>query len=102
MEPRWNKYWLEESTEIYLGGTNALDLWIDGDTDLRMVNGDGSENWDYFRILHDGQVERVSYDTDISAEEIEEAFIYLSLFVPDWKDRVKQMRSRWDNAAAMG
>lgn len=80
---------------MFLGGTNHVDLWIDDEGDLRMAIGVGTDKWDYWVLNSDGTVVRRCTDTDITDEQVEQAFIYLNLFVPDWKERMKEARTRY-------
>lgn len=95
MQPRWNEYWLEEGHDVFLGGTNEVDLWLDSEGDLRMCKGFGTDGWDYWRMMKDGSLERLCSDTDLIDEQVAQAFIYLDLFVPDLGERMKEAQNRY-------
>lgn len=98
MQPRWNEQWLEEYEDIvFLGGTNDVDLWIDDEGDLRLAKGRGSNGWDYWQIETNGNVRRMCEDADLTDEEVAQAFIYLNLFVPDWKERMAKQKHKYEN-----
>lgn len=95
MQPRWNDHWLDEYHHTsFIGGTNSVDLWIDDEGDLRMSKGHGGKGWDYWMLADDGEVVRMCADTDLTDDMVVEAFIYLNMFVPDWKERMKEARTR--------
>lgn len=94
MQPRWNDYWREDT--VFLGGTNDVDLWIDEEGDLRMAN-EGTDKWDYWVLCSDDTVVRRSTDTAITDEQVEQAFIYLNLFVPDWRERMAKQKHQYEN-----
>lgn len=102
MQPRWNEQWLEEYEDsVFLGGTNDVDLWIDDEGDLRLAVGEGTDGWDYWTLFEDGTVIRRSEDTDLTDEKIAQAFIYLNLFVPDWKEQMAKQKAKY-RAYALG
>lgn len=96
MQPRWNVHWLTDYDDAaFLGGTNSVDIWIDDEGDLRLVIDEGTDGWDYWGFDRDGEVVRRSEDSTLTDEEIAQAFLYLGLFVPDWKERMKDAGERY-------
>ncbi len=95
MEPRWMVKWLnnQDGTPssrphcVFLGGTNDFDLWVDADTDLRIVCGETGREWDYYHQTDNGDLIRVSEEMDITDEQFKEVLRYLALFAPDWRER---------------
>lgn len=96
MNPRWNDHWRTDYEDsVFLGGTNSVDIWIDDEGDLRLAVGEGTDGWDYWMFAADGGVVRRSEDSSLTDDMVAEAFIYLDLFVPDWKERMRDAGERY-------
>lgn len=81
----------------YLGSTAGVDLWLDGDGDLRVVAGAGN-GWDYFVVREDNTIERVSLDVDLDFKKLAMIKRYLKTFVPDLYARAQALRAERKHA----
>lgn len=98
MEPRWDyfdsNYGWQDSV-LFLGGTNAFDIYVDFEGALRLVCGPAhNDNWHWVKCDVDGRLWPVQWSDpsetwrDLFYADRRNIEAYLACFAPDWQERV--------------
>lgn len=98
LEPRWD-YADWQDTALFLGGTNAFDIYVDFEGNLRLTCGEvGNDNWHWAETAPSGHLRIVGWAVpsdhwrDLFYADRKNIETYLQCFAPDWKKRGKQLR----------
>lgn len=102
LTPRWDygrdSYGWSDNV-LFLGGTNAFDIYVDYQGILRLTCGDASnENWHWARMNAAGRLIPVNFGNpsdhwrNLFHKDRKNIEAYLACFAPDWRERGEQLR----------
>lgn len=102
LTPRWdygesNAGWNDRV--LFLGGTNAFDIYVDYEGNLRLTCGEPcNDNWHWAEAKPDGHLRIVGWAApsghwrNLFYDDRKNIEAYLACFAPDWRERGEQLR----------